>query len=339
MSFKKIDKEFCITDNSVNCYGYRLLTEGFLLNKFNPSIGYFMHDRDKGVAVRWSDFRIDGDKVYAKPIVNTVAFPDLANQIENGFYQAASVGHIIALEWTDDASMKLEGQTGITVTKWFCRECSIVDIPGNYSAFSELYDSDNNSLKNLISKNPQSLSSSVEDVPEKYKKSFVELFEDGVLDYVRNTYPKYYEKIVDDYKSSIINKESKSENTVIPTQKKENTYSKSLQANHENSIPEKYKGMTYRELWLSGDLETLRRTHPRYVKELQEADKIHSEKEKNRGTAKKSEAKEGETIINTSDLSIPEQYRGKTRKELYLNGGLAYLKAHHPNVYNDLISR
>ena len=68
---KKIDKEFLLTDNSVNTYGFRLLTEGYQLNEYkkNP-IGYNMHLRDAGVLVKWEDFRTEGDAVYAKPVIN-----------------------------------------------------------------------------------------------------------------------------------------------------------------------------------------------------------------------------------------------------------------------------
>jgi len=149
MAYKKIDKEFCLTDNSVNSYGYRLLTQGLALERFAPSIGFFMHDRDKGVAVKWGDFRTEEDKLYAKPSVNESKFPDLAEQIEEGFYQAASVGFIVALATSDKAEDKLPGQTGPTVTKWFPRECSIVDIPGNYNALAMLYDERNNVLMDL----------------------------------------------------------------------------------------------------------------------------------------------------------------------------------------------
>ena len=60
--FKKIDKEFCLTDNSVNVYGYRLLTAGLDLAQYkkNP-IGFLMHDREGGVLVKWEDLRIEGD--------------------------------------------------------------------------------------------------------------------------------------------------------------------------------------------------------------------------------------------------------------------------------------
>lgn len=146
---KKVEKEFCLTDNSVNVYGYRLLTEGLLLERFNPPIGYLMHDRDKGVAVRWEDFRFEGDKLYAKPVINDKDFPQLAQLIEDGFYNAASVGHIVVMGWSDEEKMMIDGQSDITVTKWFPRECSIVDIPGNYNAIAKLYDENDNVLHDL----------------------------------------------------------------------------------------------------------------------------------------------------------------------------------------------
>lgn len=147
--FKKIDKEFCLTDNSVNVYGYRLLTEGLQLDQYkkNP-IGFMMHEREGGVLVKWGDFRVDGDKLYGKPVIN-LSHPkgeDIAAQVENGFINAASMGKIICLAATDDAKLKLEGQTGPTVTKWFPREISFVDIPGNHNALANLYDVNDNEL-------------------------------------------------------------------------------------------------------------------------------------------------------------------------------------------------
>ena len=132
-----------MTDNSVNVYGYRLLTEGLDLAQYkkNP-IGFFMHDRDGGVLVKWGGFRIDGDKLYGKPVIN-LSHPkgeDIAAQVENGFINAASVGKIICLAAPGSAELKLEGQTGPTVTKWFPREISFVDIPGNHNALANLYD-------------------------------------------------------------------------------------------------------------------------------------------------------------------------------------------------------
>jgi len=152
--FKKIDKEFCITDDSVNVYGYRCLTAGLMLDevKKNP-IGYYLHGteeypRETGVLVRWEDFRVDDDKVFAKPCIN-LSHPRgqrTADEVLSGFLNAASVGKIKVWEASGKAELKLSGQTKPTVTKWFPREISLVDIPGNYNALANLYDRDDNEL-------------------------------------------------------------------------------------------------------------------------------------------------------------------------------------------------
>ena len=133
----------------MNVYKYRLLTEGLDLAQYkkNP-IGFLMHDREGGVLVKWEDFRQEGDKLFGKPVIN-LSHPkgeDIASQIENGFINAASCGKIICLAATDDPKLKLEGQTGPTVTKWFPREISFVDIPGNHNALANLYDINDNEL-------------------------------------------------------------------------------------------------------------------------------------------------------------------------------------------------
>jgi hypothetical protein len=152
--FQKIEKEFLLSDSSVNSYGFRLLTKGYLMDEYkkNP-IGYFMHGkaeeypREKGVLVKWDDLRVDGDKVFGKPVIN-MAHPraqKTIDEIENGFLNAASVGHLIVLEVSSEESDMLPNQAGPTVTKWFNRECSLVDIPGNFNALA-LYDKDENPI-------------------------------------------------------------------------------------------------------------------------------------------------------------------------------------------------
>lgn len=135
-----------LTDSSVNCYGFRLLTDGYIQTEFekNP-IGYYMHEREEGVVLRWEDFRKDADKVFAKPVINlsNERGQQTVEECENGFLNGASVGNIVALEWSEDPSMMLPGQTGPTITKWYNRECSLVDVPGNFNALT-LYDKDGN---------------------------------------------------------------------------------------------------------------------------------------------------------------------------------------------------
>lgn len=146
---KKIDRDFLYTDSSLNSYGYRLLTSGYLMDEFqkNP-IGFKMHLRDEGVVVRWEDFRKEGDKVYARPVVN-LAHPkgqQVVDEIENGFLNAASVGHIVVLEISKNPSDYLPNQKGPTVSKWFHRELSLVDYGGNYNALADLFDNDGNPM-------------------------------------------------------------------------------------------------------------------------------------------------------------------------------------------------
>jgi hypothetical protein len=146
---QKVDKRFILSDDSVNCYGYRLLTAGYQLAEFqkNP-IGYHMHDRSKGVLLRWDNLAIDGDQVTGYPVVNlsnergeqTVA------EITDGFLNAASVGHIVVLEYSMEPEMMLAGQTGPTITKWYNKECSLVDVPGNSNALASLYDAGGDAL-------------------------------------------------------------------------------------------------------------------------------------------------------------------------------------------------
>lgn len=309
MAYKKIDKEFCLTDDSVNVYGYRLLTSGLQLDRFNPPIGFLMHERNMGIAVRWEDFRIDGDKLYAKPIVNESQFPNLAKQIEDGFYAAASVGHIVALEVSDDPADKIEGQTGVTVTKWFPRECSIVDIPGNYNALAQLYDesdgilhdlsdnykpddtvssiNQNNMDKNLISvadlKLPNlSAEATVEQVNEAITDLVAKAQRSDVLEQQLNdlkaTHTKerveaivkqgmdahkltkeLADKLKEDYATNPDGLKALVD--AMPAQK-------TITGNLSDEIPEKFKGKTYHDLYVSGDWEELKTKFPEYAKTL-----------------------------------------------------------------------
>lgn len=305
----KIDKEFCLSDNSVNVYGYRLLTEGLQLDRFNPAIGYLMHDRQAGVAVRWEDLAVRDGKVYGKPVVNDTQYPGLATSIQEGFYAAASVGHIVAIEQREPTIEELAaGQTGPTVTKWFPREVSIVDIPGNYNAVSlgRLYDendailadlsaklntertmkSDNNlmapetlklldlaadttpamvtaKIKDLVDSASKAvaLQAELEALKASTNKSTVEDLLDAALEagkitvVVKKQLAADYEHKPTDLKNLLAN---------MPGQR---TVTGQLTAGAEG-LPEKFQGKSYRDLYLSGDLESLKSDFPAYFEEL-----------------------------------------------------------------------
>lgn len=143
--FKLVDKEFKLGDSSLNVYKYRLLTKGFLFDEFkkNP-VGYYMHGtkefpREEGVLVKWMDLRVEGDTIYGKPCINLnhKRGQRTVDEIMSGHLNAASFGQLVALEVSSTPADYLPGQTGPTVSKWFPRECSLVDIPGNYCATAE----------------------------------------------------------------------------------------------------------------------------------------------------------------------------------------------------------
>lgn len=145
---KKIDRYFQLSDSSVNTYGFRLLTTGYQLADYaaNP-IGYYMHIREDGVVVKWEDLKVEGDVIMGKPCINMSnnRGQQTVDEVDSGFLNAASMGNFVVLEYTFDDAYMLPGQTGPTVTKWFNRECSLVDVPGNYKSL-KLFDGEGNEL-------------------------------------------------------------------------------------------------------------------------------------------------------------------------------------------------
>ena len=303
---KKIDKEFCISDDSVNVYGYRLLTSGLELSRFNPPIGFLMHERDQGVAVKWEDFRTEVGKVFAKPVINDELFPQLAQQIEEGFYNAASVGHIVALEVSDEPGTKLEGQTGPTVTKWFCREVSIVDIPGNYNAIAQLYDESDNVLHDLSSFIQPNNAENMKDTSKPTGAmvavallNLPDLKDDATAEQAVMAVKKLIDRAADAEKR---NAELTSQLTAmqidgaldraVKERKISPALAEQLKADYKDNpcglknlidkmpaqsliteklsqdIPDKYRGKSYRDLYLSGELEEVKRDYPSLYEKL-----------------------------------------------------------------------
>jgi len=304
MAYKKIDKEFCLTDESVNVYGYRLLTSGLQLDKFTPPIGFLMHDRSKGVAVKWEDFRIEGSKFYAKPLVNESRFPELAEEIEAGFYCGASVGKIVALELSSDKSLMIEGQTGPTVVKWFPREASIVDIPGNYSAIAQLYDESNNVLHDLSDttqkfRNMDKIQLTVEQL------ALLDLKDDATGAQVSN-------KLKD-----LVDKATR-------TEKAEKELADLEAATLASEVKNILKnGMDNHKLSkeLSDKLERDYAGNPEGLKALVDA----------------MPAQMRITGSNTGNgTGIPEKYAGKSFNDLYLSGDLADIKKNYHDLYEQL---
>lgn len=128
---------FIISDESVNRYGYRILSRGMSTASFekNPVVFYnhgtfslpigkgknLQHEID-GTITLDIDFDMEDEQAVA-----------VQKKAERGFLNACSVG-IDVLETSTDATLVLAGQTRPTVTRSELLELSICGIPGNRNA-------------------------------------------------------------------------------------------------------------------------------------------------------------------------------------------------------------
>lgn len=128
---------FIISDESVNRYGYRILSRGMSTTSFekNPVV-FYNHGTYNLPIGKGKDLRHEPDGTITLDIdFDTEDEQALAVQkkAERGFLNACSVG-IDVLETSTDATVVLAGQTRPTVTRSELLELSICGIPGNRNA-------------------------------------------------------------------------------------------------------------------------------------------------------------------------------------------------------------
>ena len=142
---KKLDKRFILSDNSVNRYGFRVMTEGLNIPSFkkNP-VMLWMHYRDEGTH-RWCDYKPIGHwediEVDEKGQLSACPYFDLTDdlskeicaKVEEGTISATSIG-LVPITFSDDAKHVLPGQKRATVIKADLMEASFCDIPANRNA-------------------------------------------------------------------------------------------------------------------------------------------------------------------------------------------------------------
>lgn len=132
MSKEKEDNKpitFVLNDETVNSYGFIVLTEGIDTSVFerNPVMLY-MHNRDGNVIGRWENIRKEEKRLLADAVFDesTELGAQVKKQVEGGFIRAASIG----IE-----NITKEQLNGVeTVTKCRLIEVSVVDIPSNSNA-------------------------------------------------------------------------------------------------------------------------------------------------------------------------------------------------------------
>lgn len=126
-------KRFVLTDDSVNKYGFRLLTSGGDLSAFerNPVI-LFNHQRGRLPYGKWTDIKRGDTEITAVPDfdLKDEFAATMHQKVIDGYLNACSIG-IDVYEFSDDPALMLPGQIYPTVTKWKAREGSFTDIGAN----------------------------------------------------------------------------------------------------------------------------------------------------------------------------------------------------------------
>lgn len=143
-----MSKTFVLSDDSINSYGFRVLTQGIDLENFSKNpIMLWNHTRSMGDSDntllpigRWSNIRIDDGRLLADAEfdMDDPFAKKIAKKVEKGIINACSIG-IRVLEESDLAEHLLPGQIRKTVTRSMLREVSVVDIGSNANAVV-LYD-------------------------------------------------------------------------------------------------------------------------------------------------------------------------------------------------------
>lgn len=135
---------FVLSDESLNSYGFRFLTDGIDTSLFekNP-IALWVHARAYGwnknseplPIGKWVNIRKDGKKLIAD-----LEFDEddefavsLMRKVEKGIINMVSIG-ARAITTSDDPSVLIKGQTRPTVVQSLLMECSLVDIGANRNA-------------------------------------------------------------------------------------------------------------------------------------------------------------------------------------------------------------
>ena len=152
---KKTMKRIVISDESINSYGFWVVTNGIELEAFlkNP-VMLWNHIRgglgmvnDQLPIGYWKDLRVENGVLTGEPVFDeTDEFAvKIKKKYEAGVLNACSMG-FMPLEWSDAAEMLKQGQTRATVTRCRLMEISICDIPSNANSTVVLYDENSKTI-------------------------------------------------------------------------------------------------------------------------------------------------------------------------------------------------
>ena len=128
-------KRVRISNESVNCYGFRVLTAGVNVEQYkrNPVLLY-MHERGNVVGYV-NDLKIENDEITGELMFDCASEQSerCQKQFEFGSLRMVSAGLEI-IETSEDPTMLVPGQTRPTITKSRLFEVSVADVGANDDA-------------------------------------------------------------------------------------------------------------------------------------------------------------------------------------------------------------
>lgn len=139
-------KTFVLHDESVNTYGFRMLTSGANLEEFKKNPVMLLNHNDWSLPIgRWENIRVEGTRILADAVFDEkdTRAVEVMNKVEGDFIRMASIGAWAPEQVSDAFDLQLPGQIGPTVTRWTVREASIVTIGANHNALA-FYDKKGN---------------------------------------------------------------------------------------------------------------------------------------------------------------------------------------------------
>lgn len=115
-----MSKSFVLHDESVNTYGFRMLTAGGDLSEFIKNPVMLLNHDDWSLPIgRWENIRKENGQILADPVydLKDERGARVSGKVEDNFLNAASIGAWPPEEVSEDPALKLPGQKLPTVTK------------------------------------------------------------------------------------------------------------------------------------------------------------------------------------------------------------------------------
>lgn len=139
--------KFVLSDNTVNAYGFKVLTNGIDLSHMesNPVMLYGHNSTEHLPIGKWQNIRVEQEQLLGEPIFDEADNFSLQvkGKVERGFLSSASIGfEIVDVQLVDEIPV---------VTQCILKEVSIVAVGANKNArLVHLSDGDNEKIKQLL---------------------------------------------------------------------------------------------------------------------------------------------------------------------------------------------